>query len=158
MNSKISILKSEILRDKSKLDRLTEKFTVAYKRFQKEKEYAFLVESAFYVNRLYTGFERMFKIIASAFENTIDQTSWHRSLLDRMVLDIEDIRPAVLSEDSHRQLNELRAFRHFFRHTYELDLDAEKFSIVASSTHKLKDYFEIDIQHFLEFLDKLLKK
>lgn len=117
MKSKYAILKSEILRDAEKLELLFEKFISSYDRYRQQKEYAFLVEAAFYVNQLYTGFERIFRNIAVSFENSIDEKSWHKSLLDRMVISIDNIRPAVISETNYKRLDELRAFRHFFRHT-----------------------------------------
>ena len=156
-NSRVAVLKSEILKDTEKMERLFEKFETSYKRYLQEKEYAYLVESAFYVNRMYTGFERMFRNVAESFENTIDDKAWHKSLLDRMSIGIENIRPALISETSHKHLNELRAFRHFFRHTYDFDLEEEKFAIVASGTRELKKSINTDIQNFLGFVNQLLK-
>ena len=43
-----------------------------------------------------------------------------------MHLSIEGIRPAVLSDQSFRELNELRGFRHAFRHAYNYGLDDER--------------------------------
>lgn len=70
---------------------------------------------------------------------------------------MENIRPPVISETTHRCLNELRAFRHFFRHTYDYDLEDEKFSIVASKTKELKKTSKPDLEKFLQFIDQLLK-
>jgi hypothetical protein len=158
MKNKASILKSEILRDMQKLENLFEKLAVSNTKFEEQKEYAFLVESAFYVNQIYTGFERMFRNIADSFENSFDEKSWHKSLLDRMTLDIENIRPPVISESNYRFLDEIRAFRHFFRHTYDFDLDKEKFSIVTSSAMELRKTYKTDIERFLQFIDELLKR
>jgi hypothetical protein len=156
MKSKLAILKSEIRRDSEKLARLFEKFSSSYKRFKQQKEYAYLVESAFYVNQIYTGFERMFRNVAESFENTIDEKSVNKLLLDRMVIGIDNIRPALISETNHKYLNELRAFRHFFRHTYDFDLEEEKFAITAAGALELKKSFNTDIETFLGFIDKLL--
>lgn len=158
MKSKYAILKSEILRDAEKLEQLFEKFISSYDRFRQQKEYAFLVETAFYVNQLYTGFERIFRNIAVSFENSIDEKSWHKSLLDRMVISIDNIRPAVISETNYKRLDELRAFRHFFRHTYDFDLEAEKFSIVASKALELRKDYQKDIENIVLFIDNLLKE
>lgn len=154
--NKLAILKSEILRDSEKMEGLFEKFESSYNRYLQKKEYAYLVESAFYVNRLYTGFERMFRNIAESFENTIDEKAWHKSLLDRMSIGIENIRPALISETNLKHLNELRTFRHFFRHTYDFDLEEEKFAIVASGTRELKKNINVDIQNFFGFIDRIL--
>jgi hypothetical protein len=156
MKSKLVILKSEIKRDLEKLDRLLEKFASSHQEYNRQKKYAFLVESAFYVNQVYTGFERIFQNVADCFENTIDEKPWHKSLLERMALDLENIRPPVISESNLRCLDELRAFRHFFRHAYDLDLQEKKFSIVVSSVHELKKSFREDLEKFVQFIDELL--
>jgi hypothetical protein len=151
------VLKSDIQRDIGKLESIFSKFHTSYSRFTHEKIYAYLVESAFHVNQIYTGFERMFKNIATAFENSIDETSGHKSLLDRMIIGINGIRPTVISEAGYNYLNELRAFRHFFRHAYDFDLEAEKFAIVASKTIALEKIYKNDIQTFTTFIDELIK-
>ena len=155
MKTKLAVLKSEILKDIERIDRLFEKFSRSWEKFQTQGEYAYLVESAFHTNQLYTGFERIFRNIAVSFENSLDDKSWHRSLLDRMILAIEDIRPAVIQESNFKCLDELRAFRHFFRHSYDLDFDKGKFSIVAKWTLELKNNYKQDIDKFLQFIDRL---
>ena len=119
-------------------------------------EYAELVEASFYANQLFSGFERMFKNIAKTFENNVATDGWHKALLQRMALEIQDIRPAVISEESLQSLNELRAFRHFFRHAYDMDIDKEKFKIVAHKVKLLSCSFKKDLNNFLTFLDDLL--
>jgi hypothetical protein len=156
MREKILILKSEILKDKKRLNNLFSKYDKAYNDFLKSREYSKLVESAFYVNQIYSGFERIFKNIAKSFENEIEQDLWHKSLIERMTLDIEGIRPNVISEETLRCLDELRAFRHFFRHAYDVDIDKEKFKIIANRTNLLKSSFEKDSRKFLKFLTDLL--
>lgn len=157
MKEHIAILKSEIERDTERLNRLFRRFSASYKEFEKTEEYSKLIESAFYINQIYTGFERIFKSIAKTFENTIEDDYWHKSLLERMNLEIKGIRPALLSDDSFQYLNELRAFRHFFRHAYDVDINREKFKIVAEKALKIKEKYRREINNFLKFLDELLK-
>jgi hypothetical protein len=157
MRERIAILKSEITNDQKKMSRLFSRFEESYNEFLRSNEYSRLVESAFHVSQLYSGMENIFKNIAKTFENNIEQDYWHKSLLERMCLDIQDIRPALVSEGSFKYLNELRAFRHFFRHAYDIDIDKERFKIVADGVIALKASFEKDIKKFLSFLDMLLK-
>ncbi len=157
MKEKIAILKSEIDRDEKRLTTLFQRFDKSYGEFLASDEYSKLVESAYYVSQLYSGFENIFKNIASAFENNIEQDAWHKSLLERISLDIEGIRPALLSEESFQCLNELRAFRHFFRHAYGTDIEKEKFKIVADKVAIINDLFKKEIAQFISFLNKLLE-
>lgn len=155
MKERIAILKSEIENDYQRLNRLLGKFEKSYNEFLGSGEYSKIVESAFYVNQLHTGFESIFKNTAKTFENNIEQDYWHKSLLERMTLSIQDIRPALISEESFNCLNELRAFRHFFRHAYDTDINSEKFKIVADRVYKLRDLFQKDLKKFLHFVDSL---
>ena len=41
----------------------------------------------------------------------------------KMFLAIPDLRPAVLPEGLQSALNDLRSFRHLFRHGYDFELD-----------------------------------
>ena len=96
MRERIAILKSEITNDQKKMSRLFSKFEDSYNEFLRSNEYSRLVESAFHVSQLYSGMENIFKNIAKTFENNIEQDYWHKSLLERMCLDIQDIRPALI--------------------------------------------------------------
>lgn len=156
MKEKFIVLKSEILQDQKKLNNLFDKFEKTYGSFLRSSDYAKLVESAFYVNQIYSGFERIFKNTAKTFENNIDDELWHKSLLERMSIEIESIRPAVITEKSFACLNELRAFRHFFRHAYDTDIDEEKFAIVAKRAKLLNASSIKDLKRFAAFLDELI--
>ena len=155
MKEKISLLKSEILDDADRIRNLFSRFSAVWSKYLEKKEYSLLVECSFTVNQIYTGCERMFRNIAVTFENSIDDKLWHRALLERMRLDIENVRPRLISEESYTCLNDLLAFRHYFRHAYDTDIREDRFSIIASDTMTLKDLLEKDIYTFVGFLDKL---
>lgn len=157
MREKIAILKSEMERDYRRLNILFGKFEKSYSEFLSSEEYSKLVESAFYVNQIYSAFENSFKNIVRTFENNIEQDYWHKSFLERISLDIQGIRPALISEENFRCLNELRAFRHFFHHAYGIDIDKEKFKIVADKVYHIKDLFSEEAKQFFVFLDKLME-
>jgi len=79
------------------------------------------------LHNIYCAFEDLFKEITRAFENQIEDPSrYHRELLKRMTIEVPLIRPCLLSKDSYRVLDELRMFRHTFRHAYTYELDSEK--------------------------------
>jgi uncharacterized protein YutE (UPF0331/DUF86 family) len=83
--------------------------------------------TAYQLHNLYNAVEDLFKIVASAFENSVaDLSRWHTELLRRMTLEIQGVRPALLSTESADLLNKLRAFRHFFRHAYGVRLESDR--------------------------------
>ncbi|WP_051276536.1 hypothetical protein [Desulfovirgula thermocuniculi] len=80
MKEKLLVLLSEIERANHRQERLYEKLQQSWERHQKTGEYGYLVETAFYLNQLYSGYERIFYEVAGVFENTLDALHWHKSL------------------------------------------------------------------------------
>jgi len=116
-----------------------------------------LIAVAYYLHNLYCAFESIFQRIAQVFENQIsDQAGWHADLLRRMTLDIEGLRPRLLSDEAYDSLDELRRFRHLFRSAYRLRLDAERLTLVYQKAQVLEQIYQADMERFLAFLDSLL--
>lgn len=114
-----------------------------------------IVESTgYWLHNLYCAFEDLFKLVAGFWENDVDtKNGYHIHLLKRMQLKIKGIRPALLSEDSYESLNELRGFRHVFRHAYSYGLDDQrvfgllrqvlnKKNVVINDLHKFRTEIE----------------
>jgi len=158
MIEKIKVLKSEIIADLERLDDIYAKISSSEREYAVTEKYAVSVEISFYINQLYTGFERIFKNIASFFENNINEEKWHFSLLERMSIEIEGIRPAVISRESFTWLNELRGFRHFFRHAYNADIEQDKLKIVLKRVFLLREKYTSELQVFYKFLDSIEKE
>lgn len=78
------------------------------------------------IHNLYSLTENYALRIAKTFENQMDDDARHRDLVRRMTLDIPTIRPAVWGRDLARHIDELRRFRHAFRHIYDTKLDPDK--------------------------------
>ncbi len=106
---------------------------------------------AYQVHNLYGGFEQLFEEIAGTFENQVGE-GCPTGLLRRMKLRIEGIRPALLSPETAEILDELRRFRHLFRHTYTADLDPLKVGEIAGRVAELGRRFDSDLDGFLRQL------
>jgi len=52
------------------------------------------------------------------------------------------------SEESYRFLNELRGFRHVFRHAYSFGLDDERISFLLNRVLKKKELLLKDLKKF----------
>jgi len=109
------------------------------------------------LHNLYSAFENVFKNITTVFGNQIaEPETWHASLLKRMTLDIEGVRPKVIDEECFDALDELRRFRHIFRHAYTLELDWERMTLVLKKLdEKLRPHHLKDLNAFLTFLEEL---
>ncbi|MBM3130717.1 MAG: hypothetical protein FJ009_19070 [Chloroflexi bacterium] len=116
-----------------------------------------MIAVAYHLHNLYCAFESIFQRVAEVFENQIgDQSGWHVALLHRMTLDIEGIRPALISSVTFDDLDELRRFRHLFRSAYRLHLDLERLALVRKKARTLERTYTTDLEHFVSFLDGLL--
>ena len=106
---------------------------------------------AYQLHNLYCAFEDLFKIIANTFENHIqDKSQYHLELLKRMTMPIEGVRPSLLSQKTYVLLDNLRSFRHFFRHAYSYELDERKVKIVLEDAITLRELYREDIKTFLD--------
>lgn len=94
------------------------------------------------LHTMYNSFEVYFLRIAKFFENNVDQQAWHRDLLDRMTLDIPDIRPALITDRAvAERIDELRRFRHLYRNLYKTRLKAVKLRIVHEAAEGIVEDF-----------------
>lgn len=112
------------------------------------------VESAgYWMHNLYCAFEDLFKLVAGFWENSLSSDGeFHVQLLKRMLLSIEGVRPALLSEGSYRFLNELRGFRHVFRHAYSYGLDEERVSTLLRKILDPKSAVIKDLNNFRKII------
>jgi hypothetical protein len=77
---------------------------------------------------------------------------WHVELLESMALELEGVRPRVLSDETLRLLRRLLAFRHFFRHAYAVSLDARRLEELATDALALESLLSTDLERLDGFL------
>ena len=107
----------------------------------------------YYLHNLYNAFENLFKIVAAAFENDIpDPSRWHTLLLQRMAREIKGIRPRLIGETTLKLLDELRRFRHVFRHVYYYDLEPAGVERALAAAYRLESVYREDIEAFFASL------
>lgn len=144
---RIALLKAEIEAQVGEIEKI-------YGRLDersKKKGKAAAESIGYQLHNLYCAFEDLFGIVAKTFENNIhDKGRYHLELLKRMTLAIEGVRPSLLSQEVFVLLDNLRSFRHFFRHAYSYDLDERKVRIVFLDAEKLRKLYQDDIGKFLE--------
>jgi len=128
---RLRILRGEMLDDVRLLDAAEGKWRLMKEKMARIEPDEFdYVALGYTLANLYGVMEGYFLRVAKAFENRIDPSKWHRDLLDRMMIDVSGLRPAVLLPDEKTAIDELRAFRHVFRHIYQGQLDVEKLGLV----------------------------
>lgn len=73
-----------------------------------------------------------------------------------MSLNIEGVRPALISEDTFVLLDELRAFRHFFRHAYNYEIRYQKVKPLLDCIDQVRHIYKTDVQRFIKEIDNSL--
>ena len=101
---------------------------------------------------IYSGIERIFERIAREVDTHIPTGSrWHKNLLAQMAEKRPERRP-VISENTHRELEELLEFRHKVNNIYGRELKYEKTIPHAKSIGELFERVSEDMNRFTDSL------
>jgi uncharacterized protein YutE (UPF0331/DUF86 family) len=132
------------------IDSIYESLKKKAAKIEKKRVSLETVESAgYWIHNLYCAFEDLFKLVAGFWENSLKGNGeFHIHLLKMMMVEIEDVRPSLLSIASYKFLNELRGFRHVFRHAYSYGLDKERVSALLRKIFDQMDDVKSDLQAF----------
>jgi len=96
------------------------------------------------------------------FERIADETGegrpraaqYYSVLLKNMSLEIEGIRPPVISKTTYRELQEYLRFRHLFRHTYGYRLEEGRFIHLAEGAKDTFARLKEDVLGFCRRLEE----
>ena len=107
------------------------------------------------VHDFYTAAERSFSRIAAELGGLPRGARWHRELLADMALDILEIRPPVLREETRDRLDTFLRFRHIFRNLYAFNLQWEKVKGLAEAVPEAWSALHTDLEGFVAALEDL---
>ncbi len=156
-NSEYKVLSGEIQNTLNIIEMLYEK----YRRFlaQELKTLGKKPITAAYLadilDSFYTCLETLFLRISHYFENQLEKERWHQDLLDKMIIEIPDIRIAAISSESFGSLKELLRFRHFRRYYFEMEYDWDKLEYLQKKFVELETSVKQDLKCFYDFLKAL---
>lgn len=147
---RLAVLRAEVAKQLEVIDKIYRRI----KERRKAEDVVHLESLGYQLHNLYCAFEDLFKIVARFFENEVaDEARYHAELLRRMTLHIKGVRPALLTEETARLLDSLRAFRHFFRHAYTYELDPRKLAVVLEDALKLEERYKKEVDLFLQLIE-----
>lgn len=113
-----------------------------------------LAQAALAVHNAYGAVEAALSRVTRVLEGDLPEgPDWHQTLLNDMALEIESVRPAVLSPETLVGLRPLLAFRHFLRHSYAVALDGERLEDLRKVALQVRPLVQQDFTR----LDNLLR-
>jgi hypothetical protein len=112
-------LAAVVRKDIAAVERLTSGLHI----LSSDAPYSETAGAGYALHNIYGALENSFDQISRTFENhVVDTSRWHRELMLKMFLAIPGLRPAVVPENLQGALNDLRSFRHLFRHGYDFHI------------------------------------
>jgi len=145
----IHVLIAEIKNDMRVIDKILEEISILRDGLDDQNK---VIAAGYHLHNLYSAFEHVFERVAKVFENSLeDKSKYHIQLLNRMAIDIDGIRPKLLSTENYKILNELRAFRHVFRYSYDFELDADKILLLIKKLDNLN--YKDDFDNFISIVN-----
>jgi hypothetical protein len=107
----------------------------------------------------YVAVENIFKSVARRIDGSLlDGEYWHKELLEQMTLDIPGIRPPVITSKTFVFLNELRGFRHVFRHVYGFSLAPERIIDLLRTLSEFSSLLKNDLETFMKKEEEMFLK
>ncbi len=132
-----------------------------WERAKSESEYqdAFLNSVALNLHGFYNGIERVMELIAVDLDGvTLGGEAWHAELLRQVELEVPSLRPAVISSETRRRLDEYRRFRHRVRNIYAANLNASQLEGLVSQLMTTWENLKTELSAFADYLDSLSDK
>jgi hypothetical protein len=150
---------SAVLRQKlMDLWRLVERSEALLQKSNQSQDDDYMDGVALHLQGFYTTVEQMLEAIVAAFGEGIPAgTNWHQNLLLQMSVNIPDVRPAVICQETRQQLDEYRSFRHVVRNVYTLNLRPSRVRELVGTLRDCYDAIAVDLRLFCDFMDVIAK-
>ena len=107
-----------------------------------------------YLHDFYCAMENALARVAPVLNGALPAgKAWHRELLEAVVLDLPGVRPAVLSRQVARRIEEYLRFRHRYRQSYAYELEWPPVAHLLAEARPTWASVRADLERFLLFLD-----
>jgi hypothetical protein len=145
-------LRAEVLHELGNLSRALDDIRVRKDARDETTTYAV----ALLLMNYYTGAEHLFRHVALHFGGVPPGGDrWHQQLLEDMALDIEGVRPPVLSAGTCEAMGRLMRFRHVVRNLYAWTLRRADIDVLLGEIDATHAALVADLHGFSEFLASL---
>lgn len=157
--NRFRLLEADIKAEVKNLNRLPDELQEGINYFEERHSYIELRAIGSILHDFYCGIENIFEKIAKVLDGELPTGhDWHYQLLNRMGIEIEDIRPKVISDELQSELKEYLRFRHIFRNVYSFVLKWEKIHPLVDELPNILNKFIQELNSFFDFLDEMTEK
>lgn len=154
--NEFSPLISEIKAERRNLSNIVEEMENLTNQLDDEPTGLELRAAGSILHDYYTGLEKIFRLIALESDGNLPSgEEWHKRLLDRMAVEVEDLRPPVIDESLKEQLSEYLRFRHVFRHIYGFELKWARCKPLVDRLPKMHQELAHRLDEFQNFLREI---
>lgn len=137
------------------ISRVLARMNEGWKRARHSHDDYYLDGVALNLHGFYMGIERILAHIAETIDGNMPHSdNWHILLLQQMTVEIPRIRPAVISLETGKKLDEYRKFRHIVRTDYTYNFDPVKLGKLVNSAPELFTQTETELLAFASFLEQ----
>jgi len=159
-SSQLLLLKAQITSDLSAIDRIEQAVSRAIAAGEPGATPQQIVQGglALCLHDFYQAVEQILIRITRILNgfDTLSET-WHVDLLRLSSLDIEGLRPAVISDTTRLELDRYRSFRHFVRHGYDRDFMWKRMQDLVLDLPEVVALFREDAESFLDVLTQMIR-
>lgn len=127
MSPRNKVFISRIESELAELDEVVKRVMSAWHYAMEQRNDLFLDATALNLHGFYSGIERIFESIAKEIDQSVPSgLSWHRELAYQMTMEIDSVRPPVITKATCKMLDEYRGFRHVVRNVYTYNLSEDR--------------------------------
>ena len=132
---------------------------VASARRHPEDQDLYLDSAALNLHDFYAGLERIFHHVATTVDGSVPAgRDWHRELLRQMSVALPQVRPAVLSAETIKALDEYLRFRHVVRNIYAFEFDPERIERLVQRLRPSFEQVRTELLAFADFLERVARE
>jgi len=154
VNTPLHGLTERIRQELVELEQVVARLSEAWQRARRSGDDFYLDSVALNLHGFYSGIERIFERLAETLDGSLPKgENWHQALLVQMSKEMTGIRPAVISQQTLKRLDEFRGFRHVVRNVYTFHFDEAKLEKLVMGAGDVFAHMRAEILAFADFLD-----
>lgn len=133
--------------------KVVDRARTGWERYQITGDDFYLDSVAFNLHSFYTGLERIFELIAVNVEQSKPAgENWHQELLRQMAIEIELIRPPVISRETRNSLDDTEASATSFA-MYTFHLSPTRIKPLVDNLPQVFSRAKMEVERFLSFIE-----